>query len=264
MLDLLHSTHLEERSMIETAPKLWYWGGMNNQIKQYAKSCERCQEEAAAKPCQPLVIPDDLSRMAVMEMVGVDLFDLGGKQYVVMVDKPSGYRFCSYLHKTATTDVQGVLEKWFYQYGIPSRLRSDGGPQFRKGFTKWCMELGIKHELLSSYNPSSNSLSEAGVRVVKQTMKKAGVVKGAELDRLMFDLNCMSCGDGSGASIELFLGRNVNTFLHNSGNKFLSVKSGWTDWDAPHTRTSRRETWSEFKIRGLRCVMFKMEGLSHM
>ena len=136
LLDLLHSTHLGERTMIETARKIWYWGGMNNQIRQRVKSCERCQEEAAAKPRQPPVIPDDLTRMKIMEMVGVDLFELGGRSYLVMVDKHSGFRFCSFLGRTATTDVQGVLEKWFYQFGIPSRLRSDGGPQFREGFTR--------------------------------------------------------------------------------------------------------------------------------
>ena len=81
-----------------------------------------------------------------MEMVGVGLFELGGKHYVVKVDKHSGYRFCSYLNKTATIDVQVVLEKIFYKNGIPSRLRSDSGPQFCKGFTKWCSELGIRHE----------------------------------------------------------------------------------------------------------------------
>ena len=124
--------------MIETARKIWYWGGMNNQIRQYAKSCEKCQEEAAAKPRQPPVIPDDLTRMKNMEMVGVDLFELGGRSYLVMVDKHSGYRFCSFLGRTATTDVQGVLERWFFQFGIPSRLQSDGGPQFREGFTRWC------------------------------------------------------------------------------------------------------------------------------
>ena len=140
------------------------------------------------------------------------------------MDKRTGYRFCSYLHKTATSDVQGVLEKWFYQYGIPSRLRRDGGPQFREGFSRWCRELDIEHELSSSYNPSSKGLSKAAMRVVKETLKKAGVVKGADLYRLMFDLNSMSHANGSGAPIELFLGRNVTTFLPNSGNKFLSVK----------------------------------------
>ena len=122
MVEQLDSIHLSDRSMIETTRKLWYWGGMNNQIQQYYKACEQCQEQAAAKPRQQPVIPDDLSKMAVMEMCGVDLFDLGGKQYIVMVDKCTGYIFCSYLHRTASSDIQGVLEKWFYNFGIPSRL----------------------------------------------------------------------------------------------------------------------------------------------
>ena len=71
--------------------------------------------------------------------------------------------------------------------------------------------MGIKHELSSAYNPWSNWLSEAGVRVVKETMKKAGVVKGVALDKLLFDLNSMSRGDGSGAPVEIFVGRTVNT-----------------------------------------------------
>ena len=44
-------------------------------------------------------ISDDLSRMAIMEMVGLDLFELGGSHYLVMVDK------------------RRVLEGWFLQYG---------------------------------------------------------------------------------------------------------------------------------------------------
>ena len=59
-----------------------------------------------------------------MEMVGVDLFELGGRSYIMMVDKRSGFRFCAFLARTATSDVQRMLERWFYQYGMPSRLRS--------------------------------------------------------------------------------------------------------------------------------------------
>ena len=50
-------------------------------------------------------------------------------------------------------------------------------------------------------------------------MKKAGVTKGVALDKMLFDLNSMSRGDGSGAPVEIFLGRTVNTLLPNSGAK---------------------------------------------
>ena len=84
--------------------------------------------------------------------------------------------------------------------------------------------MGIRYELSSSYNPSSNGLNEVGVRVVKETMEKTGVSRGVDLDCLMFDLNSMARGGGSGTPIELFLGRTVNTSLPTHGNKYLSIK----------------------------------------
>ena len=126
--------------------------------------------------------------------------------------------------RTTTSDVQSVLERWFHAYGMPSRLRSDGAPQFRDTFTRWCGELGIRHELASAYNPVSNGLAEAGVRVLKETLKKSGVTKGAALEKIVFDLNSMSRGDGSGAPIEIFLGRQVNSSLPNAGSKFIQMK----------------------------------------
>ena len=117
-----------------------------------------------------------------------------------------------------------ALERWFYQYGIPSCLRSDGGPQFRLEFSRWCQELGIRHEKSSSYNPESNGLSERAVGVIKETMKKTGAVSGAKLERVMFELNAMSWADKSGAPIDLFLARSMNSFLPNAGNKVISIK----------------------------------------
>ena len=32
LVELLHSTHLSDRSMIKTARRLWWWTSMNNQI----------------------------------------------------------------------------------------------------------------------------------------------------------------------------------------------------------------------------------------
>ena len=85
-------------------------------------------------------------------------------------------------------------------------------------------KLGIHHEKLSLYNPESNGLSERAVGVIKETLKKTGAVSGAKFERVMFDLNAMSRADKSGAPIDLFLARNVNSFLPNAGNKVISMK----------------------------------------
>ena len=86
---------------------------MNNQIKTFNQNCEKCQEQAPAKPRQVLVLPDDLTKMGIMEMCGVDLMELRWKTYLVMHDKKSRFHFCAYMTRTATSDVTAILEKWY-------------------------------------------------------------------------------------------------------------------------------------------------------
>ena len=106
----------------------------------------------------------------------------------MMADKVSGMRFCSHLSKTTTKDVVIVLEGWFFTVGVPSRIHTDGSPQFRTDFGNWCLDLGVNHKLSSAYHQEWNRLSEACVQVIKDAMKKLGVVKGPELEKLIFKL----------------------------------------------------------------------------
>ena len=59
------------------------------------------------------------------------------------------------------------MEAWFFDFGWPEYIRSDGGPQFRTEFKQFCNKHGIQHELSSPYNPESNGLAEAAVKNLK-------------------------------------------------------------------------------------------------
>ena len=98
-----------------------------------------------------------------MRHVGTDLFDAIGKKWIVLVDRYSGYAWTHQLRRTDTATVTAQLSTWFTEYGWPSTLRSDGGPQF----LAFCAHNGIKHELSSPYNPESNGLAEAAVKNIK-------------------------------------------------------------------------------------------------
>ena len=60
--------------------------------------------------------------------------------------------------------------------------------------------------------------------MIKETMKKTGVVTGVKLEKMMFQLSCMSRADWSGAPFDLFLSRNVNFYLPNAWGKVISLK----------------------------------------
>jgi len=142
---------------------------MCNEIKQIIDSCDRCQQIRPSQPKEP-----DIKTVASfpMENVSLDLFHLANKTFLVMVDRYSGFPFVEHLKSTSTEGVTRTLRTWFYDFGVPVRLRSDGGPQFRSEFQDFCKKLGIIHELASPYNPRSNGHAEAAVKNMKYLLEK--------------------------------------------------------------------------------------------
>ena len=107
-----------------------------------------------------------------MSDLGVNLSSLHGTDYLVAVDRFSGYPLVHRLVRTTTRAVTGTLTQWFSLFGLPQRIRSDGGPQFCGPFEDFCKELSISHELASAYNPQSNGLAEAAVKQMKFLIDK--------------------------------------------------------------------------------------------
>ena len=103
----------------------------------------------------------------------MDLFDAQGKSWLAMVCRCSGYAWLAKLGRTSTKDILNCLEAWFFDFGWPEYIRSDGGPQFRTEFKQFCNKHGIQHELSSPYNPESNGLAEAAVKNLKSLVLRS-------------------------------------------------------------------------------------------
>jgi len=112
------------------------------------------------------------------------LFHENGKNYMVVVDRFSGFPWVTRLTQVDTSAVTGKLQQIFNDFGYPEVIRSDGGPQFRDKFTRWCKGLNIIHEQSSPYNPQSNGLAEAAVKNMKKLVlacREQGVELGEAL-----------------------------------------------------------------------------------
>ena len=57
------------------------------------------------------MMPDNLIRLWVFELVGVDLMQVGGNTYLVQVDKKAGYRMCEFLKRTTMEDVTRCVRR---------------------------------------------------------------------------------------------------------------------------------------------------------
>ena len=209
ILKALHKGHCGMNKTQQLAQRLVWWPDMNNDINNHIRGCDACRTFAPAQQDQVANREParDMKEMNPMSDVGVDLFEYGGHDYLVMVDRYSGFPFVAKLHNTSTNSVCYQLKQWFAAEGIPRRIRTDGGPQFRALFQDWCEEAQIIHELAAAYHPESNGLAEAGVKQMKLLLKKCEE-EGADMTDALLTWRTTPMKDGPSPSA-LFRGREM-------------------------------------------------------
>ena len=176
ILTRLHSVHPGQEKTLKLAQSLFYWPGMTNDIRTFVESCKACFRNLPSQPSNKLSTqPPSTYYGPPMAHVGVDLFEFSGKQYIVCVDKWSGFPVYKMLNSVTTRAVIAILEDWFNILGWPTHLRSDGGHQFLGPFNVWCKENNIEHEQSSPYNPRGNGLVESAVKNVKHLLQKCSI-----------------------------------------------------------------------------------------
>ena len=102
-------------------------GGMESPVKSNSlrKTCIRARE--ARQKREPL-LPKPLPEYH-WQMVATDIFELGGKQYLLVVNYFS--RFPEVINYSLLLPVViSLLKSVIVQHGIPELVQSDNGPQY--------------------------------------------------------------------------------------------------------------------------------------
>ena len=89
ILEALHEPHAGIVRTKKLARYLYFWPGMNADIKAIVENCNECQvlrPSLAAEPLQPHAPADH-----PMSDIALDLFEYHGTHYLVMVDRYSGF-----------------------------------------------------------------------------------------------------------------------------------------------------------------------------
>ena len=146
---------------------------MSADFCQVCDVCGVCAQFQVEKPKEPMklhTVPE-----LPWATISVDLFQLEGKNYIVMVDHYSDFIELDYLKNTTANVVIKAMKKNFARHGIPSECISDNGPQFvcydYKSFAK---EYGFISVTSSPYYSQGNGKAESAVKVAKNILKKSG------------------------------------------------------------------------------------------
>ncbi|CAH1252634.1 RTL1 [Branchiostoma lanceolatum] len=211
MLKRLHASHMGTDASLRHAKECIYWPGMSAQVKDYVEKCDVCQAMGIRQQKETL-IPHPVTQRP-WEKVGIDLFTLHGREYVITVDYYSNYfEIDTCETDTRATTIVRKLKMQFARHGIPDIVMTDNGPQFASSeFDKFAQEWNFQHQTSSPGYPQSNGKVENAVKTAKRLMEKAKLAQADPYLALLDFRNTPTQEIGSSPAQRLFSRRTKTT-----------------------------------------------------
>jgi transposase InsO family protein len=120
-----------------------------------------------AEPLLPTEFPE-----RPWQKVALDLFELNGQMYLLVIDNFSRCIEIAKLFNTSSQSVINHLKSIFARHGIPECFMSDREPQYVSFvFKQFAQSYGFQHIVSSPRYAQSNGLAERGVQTIKMMLK---------------------------------------------------------------------------------------------
>ncbi|VDI02172.1 Hypothetical predicted protein [Mytilus galloprovincialis] len=156
----------------------YFWPSMYEDIKQYVKTCEVCQQSkrnygAKRPPLKPQISDDIFSRWHMDILSGLPTTPDKFKHVLLVVDSYSKWSEIFPLKTQEAGEVAGILYREIIsRYGAPRVLISDRGRNFTSNLVKALSEMfQITRHLTSSYHPQTNGSVERMNSVILQSIR---------------------------------------------------------------------------------------------
>ena len=178
-IEKIHEGHQGIERCRQRAQSSVWWPGMSKQVIQYVQQCSVCCHENRPSK-QPLLctpLPD-----YPWQVVGTDLFELKGMQYLLVIDYFSRYPEVIKMSSTTSKSTIAALKSVFSRHGIPEVVRSDNGPQYNsQEFTSFTEVYNFRHVTSSPLYPQSNGQAERSVQTVKKILRQSTLPDNSEV-----------------------------------------------------------------------------------
>ena len=162
----------------------YYWPKMVQDIREWCKQCEICQQQKVIRHTHPKVkeFPDPIGRFTTvhMDIVGPlpTVNDHSGAQspyrYIVtFIDRFTRWiEACPITGITTEEVASALISTWISRFGVPLELVTDRGKQFESElFHHLARTMGFMRLRTTAYNPKSNGLIERQHRTLKNILR---------------------------------------------------------------------------------------------
>ena len=213
----VHAGHMGINSCIRRARDFVFWPGMSKEIQQYVEACETCARYASTQQPETLNLHPIPNRP--WSKVGIDLFSISGRDYLVTVDYMSNFYEVDYLPEITAATVITKIKYHFARHGIPDIVITDNGPQFACGlFRQFASTWEFDHQPISPGNSKANGAAEAAVKDAKKMIKRCIAEKTDPYLGLLNVRNTLTEGINTSPVQRLF-GRRTKTVTSTSTSR---------------------------------------------
>lgn len=175
--DIPTSGHLGVYKTFHRLANQYFWPKMKADVAAYIRKCQTCLRSKPEQKAKPGVMGGHSQISIPWEVISIDLIGplprstKGYTHILVVVDLFSKFSLCFPLRKaTASKIIEHLENDVFLLFGVPRRIISDNGVQFRsKEYRRLLNQYQINPAFVSFYHPQANPTERVN-RVIKSML----------------------------------------------------------------------------------------------